>query len=481
MKKDYYRADKANQAKGFYGERKSRISLLPILIVLVLLAFITLIILSWPRWEGKPPIVKLDKDFKALGRKPQISVSVQDAGSGLKKLSITLSQKGQNVALVDEQYPGPSFEKFWKRGDRQPKNFQLGDLISQKYKIQDGAATLQISAVDYSLRNFFHGNTVEVQKNFVFDLYPPKLEVLSGQHYINQGGSECVVYRVSPDAVISGVQAGPNFFPGYQMDGADKDTKFALFAFAYNIDAKSQPKIVARDEAGNEAMAGFWYKLFPKKFRESEIKVEDNFLQKVVPEILSRSSEVQDQGDMVKSFVEINSKLRKINHAFIKKLSEKSEQKFLWNGPFLQLSNSQVEALFADHRTYTYGGKVIDHQDHVGFDLSVVQHYPIEATNDGIVMFADYLGIYGNCVLIDHGYGLMSLYGHLSSIDVKQGESVKKKQVIGKSGETGLAGGDHLHFGMFLDGVPVNPTEWWDEHWIKDHIYLRLKPEKSAS
>ena len=121
----------------------------------------------------------------------------------------------------------------------------------------------------------------------------------------------------------------------------------------------------------------------------------------------------------------------------------------MWNGPFLQLSNSQVEALFADHRTYKYGGKVIDHQDHVGFDLSVVQHYPIEATNDGTILFADFLGIYGNCVLIDHGYGLVSLYGHLSSIDVKQGQSVKKKQVIGKSGETGLAGGDHLHFGLF--------------------------------
>ena len=383
--------------------------------------------------------------------------------------------------MVEEQYAGPTLEKFWQLGDRQTKTFQLGELIAAKYKVQDGPAVLKFSAVDHSLRNFFRGNSVENQKSFVFDLYPPRLEVISGQHYINQGGSECVVYRVSPDAVVSGVQAGPNFFPGYPVSGAEKDLKFSLFAFAYNIDAKTPLKIVARDEAGNQAVAGFWFKLFPKKFRESEIKIQDDFLQKVVPEILSRTSDVQDQGDPVKSFLEINNKLRQVNHALIKKLSEKSPQRFLWNGAFLQLSKSQVEALFADHRTYTYEGKVIDHQDHVGFDLSVVQQYPIEATNDGLVVYADYLGIYGNCVLIDHGYGLISLYGHLSSIDVKQGQSVKKKQVLGRSGETGLAAGDHLHFGLFLHGVPINPTEWWDPHWIQDHIYIRFKPADSAS
>lgn len=482
MKKGFYRSRSAGQMKkDFYGERKSRIRLLPILLVFVLLLLIAGIVVTWPRWEGKPPVVQLDKDLTALGRNPEVSIAVQDAGSGLKKFSVTLKQKNQAVSLIDEQYPGPTLEKFWKAGDRQAKSFQLGELISKKHKIQDGPATLEISAVDHSLRHFLSGNSTELQKNFVFDLYPPRLEVISGQHYINQGGSECVVYRVSPDAEISGVQAGPYFFPGYPFGGTEKDLKFSLFAFAYSNDAKSPLKIVARDAAGNQAVAGFWYKLFPKTFRKSEIKIQDNFLQKVVPEILSRTPDVRDQGDLVKSFLEINGKLRQVNHAMIKKLSEKSAHRFLWNGAFLQLSKSQVEALFADHRTYTYQGKVIDHQDHVGFDLSVVQQYPIEATNDGVVIYADYLGIYGNCVLIDHGYGLVSIYGHLSSMNVKQGQAVKKKQVLGRSGETGLAAGDHLHFGLFLHGVPINPTEWWDAHWIQDHIYLRLKPADPAA
>ena len=113
----------------------------------------------------------------------------------------------------------------------------------------------------------------------------------------------------------------------------------------------------------------------------------------------------------------------------------------------------------------------------MGFDLSVVQHNPIEAANDGKVVLAEYFGIYGNAVLIDHGAGLLSLYGHMSQIDVKPGQTVKKREIIGKSGATGLAEGDHLHFGLFLQGVPVNPTEWWDEKWIKDHVLDRLKDE----
>jgi murein DD-endopeptidase MepM/ murein hydrolase activator NlpD len=122
----------------------------------------------------------------------------------------------------------------------------------------------------------------------------------------------------------------------------------------------------------------------------------------------------------------------------------------------------------------------VDRQDHVGFDLSVVERYPIEAANDGRVLLAEYFGIYGNTVLIDHGAGLVSLYGHMSSIDVEVGESVTKSQILGRSGATGLAGGDHLHFGLFLQGVPVNPIEWWDPAWIRDHVTDRLETARAG-
>jgi murein DD-endopeptidase MepM/ murein hydrolase activator NlpD len=420
--------------------------------------------------EKQPPSLALGREFKALGRSPAVNLTVSDLGTGLKQVTIHLKQKDQDVVLLDESFERAAAPKS--------KNYDVGKLIVDKYKIQEGPATLVISASDHA-RNFISGNRVDLSKEFQFNLTPPQLEVLSSQHYINQGGSECVVYRVSSTVDVSGVQVGKRFFPGYPVPSApasgDKKLYFALFALQYDEAADAPMKVVARDAAGNEVTADFWHKVFPKKFRSRDIPVEDAFIQKVVPEITSRTPEIKNEGDPVQVFVKINSELRKKNHEAIAKFATQSPGQFLWNGPFLQLSNSKVEAFFADRRTYMYQGKAIDQQDHVGFDLSVVQHNPIEAGNDGKVIYADYFGIYGNTVILDHGAGLLSLYGHMSSIDVKSGQMVKKKDVLGKSGTTGLAGGDHLHFGMFLHGVPVNATEWWDEKWIREHVLDRLK------
>jgi murein DD-endopeptidase MepM/ murein hydrolase activator NlpD len=432
-------------------------------IVLILLATLAL---TYKRWEGQPPRAMFDREFNSLGRSPNLHLTVEDLETGLRHVTIRLKQKDQDVVLADDSFERSPAEKS--------KTYDVGKLIAEKARIEAGPATLNVTARDYALRNFLKGNRTGVTKDFSFHTQPPRLEVLSGQHYINQGGSECVVYRVSDDAEVSGVQVGSHFFPGYPVEG-DKNLRFALFALEYDWPADTQMKVVARDAAGNEVTADFWHKVFPKKFRSRDIPLEDSFVQKVVPEIMAHTHEIQDQGDPVKNFVEINSKLRRLNHETIAKLAKQSPGQFLWNGPFLQLSNSKVESFFADRRTYVYNGKSVDQQDHVGFDLSVVQHNPIEAANDGKVVLADYFGIYGNTVLIDHGTGLISLYGHMSSIDVKPGQMVKKRDILGKSGATGLAAGDHLHFGLFLHGVPVNPTEWWDEKWIKDHVLDRLK------
>jgi murein DD-endopeptidase MepM/ murein hydrolase activator NlpD len=430
---------------------------------LLMAALVVTAALTYKRWEGVAPQVGFDRDFKTLGRNPKFHITVQDPGTGLKHVAIHLKQKDQDIVLADEDL------------NRAPsKTYDAGPLILEKYKVQEGPAVLTVTVTDHALRNMFRGNQTEIAKNVEFHIYPPKLEVLEGQHYINQGGSESVVYRVSESAETSGVQVGNHFFPGYPVNGSDKGLRFALFAVQYDWPADSPIKVVARDGAGNETSAEFWHKVFPKKFRSRDIVLEDKFVQKVVPEITSHAPEIKDQGDLVKTFVEINSNLRKENHQTIAKLAAASPGKFLWDGPFLQLSNSKVESFFADRRTYLYQGKPVDQQDHVGFDLSVVEHYPIEAGNDGTVVLAEYFGIYGNTVLVDHGAGLISLYGHLSEIGVKPGQMVKKKDVLGKSGATGLAGGDHLHFGMFLHGVPVNPTEWWDGKWTREHVLDRF-------
>jgi hypothetical protein len=426
------------------------------------------------RMESQAPTVTFNREFKALGRSPGLSLAVEDSGSGLRHVTIRLKQKDQDIVLADES--------FDTAGKIKSRTYDVGKLIADKYKTQDGPASLVVTASDHAFRNFFKGNQTAITKDFQFNVTPPQLEVLSGQHYINQGGSECVVYRVSPNIEVSGVQVGQRFFPGYPVSTSKKEDRklyFALFALQYDEPVDTPMKVIARDGAGNEVTADFWHKVFPKKFRSRDIPLEDSFVQKVVPEITSHTPDIKDEGDPVKVFVRINSELRRRNHATITKLAAQSPGQFLWNGAFLQLSNSKVESYFADRRTYVYQGKAVDQQDHVGFDLSVVQHYPIEAGNDGKVIYAEYFGIYGNAVMIDHGAGLISLYGHMSSIDVKTGQMVKKRDVLGKSGATGLAAGDHLHFGMFLQGVPVNPTEWWDEKWIHDHVLDRLQEAAS--
>jgi murein DD-endopeptidase MepM/ murein hydrolase activator NlpD len=432
-----------------------------ILALFVVLIGVIAVGVTHARWEGEPPQITFNRDFKALGRSPSVGLTIQDAGTGLKHVSIHLKQKDQDVVLADDAL-----------NKEKAKSYDVGKLIADKFKMEDGPASLSVTASDNSLRNFFSGNRTDVTRDFTFSIKPPQLEILEGQHYINQGGSECVVYKVSGNVETSGVQVGSQFFPGYKLA---KDLRFALFALEYDWPADTPLKVVARDAAGNEVSAGFWHKVFPKKFRERDIPLEDSFVAKVVPEIMSHTPSVKDQGDPVKNFVEINSNLRRQIHARIAELAKSSPGEFLWHGSFLQLSNSKVESFFADRRTYVHDRKAVDRQDHVGFDLSVTQHYPIEAGNDGKVIVAEYLGIYGNAVLIDHGAGLISLYGHMSEIDVKPGQMVKKREVLGKSGATGLAAGDHLHFGMFLHGVPVNPTEWWDEKWINDHVLDRMK------
>jgi murein DD-endopeptidase MepM/ murein hydrolase activator NlpD len=238
-------------------------------------------------------------------------------------------------------------------------------------------------------------------------------------------------------------------------------------------------KVFATDEAGNTATADIPSRIFPKAFRRSRIEVPDSFLSRVVPAILENSAdfarEVPDPNDLVAAFLKINGDLRRKNAETIASFAKDSAGQMLWEGVFQQLGNSQVEAGFADHRTYLHNDKEIDQQVHLGFDLAVTAAVPIVSAGKGNVVFADYLGIYGNCVIVDHGLGVQSLYAHLSSIDVKAGDSVDRGQTLGRSGMTGLAGGDHLHFTMLVGGHPVSPVDWWSTQWMEDRIYRKMR------
>jgi murein DD-endopeptidase MepM/ murein hydrolase activator NlpD len=435
-----------------------------VMIVLALAAagaiFVGFRVLFAPR-----PQISLGAPFDLVGRNRPLIVDVKDR-SGLKSLRASVTQGDNEQVIVDESYDPPRNEVQIKWSPAQ----------DPKVKLKDGPGTLKVTARNASWGGFFKGRASTLTKSFTARLVPPRIEVLTRQHYVNQGGADMVVYKVTPAEAESGVAVGPAFFKGFPLPGAaDPSVRFAIFALPYNVDPATPMRIRARDEAQNESLVGFWVKVFPKTFRTRDIDVDDAFFNKVVPEIMSQTPSITDQGDLLKNFLAINRDLRQANNQAIGELAAKSRPEFLWKEPFLQLSNSQVEASFADHRTYRYQGKEIDRQDHLGYDLATVARAPVAASNDGVVLMAQYFGIYGNTIAIDHGYGLLSLYGHLSAFKVKEGDPVKRGQTIAQSGETGLAGGDHLHFSMILQGTQVDAREWWDPHWIRDRIQSKLE------
>jgi murein DD-endopeptidase MepM/ murein hydrolase activator NlpD len=345
--------------------------------------------------------------------------------------------------------------------------------------LQSGTARLLVQAsrpVLYGLRQA----SSESVRDLNVRLEAPRVEVLSMFQYVNQGGAEFVVYRATPSDVESGVRVGDLTYTGFPGAGVGikaGDTRVAFFALLHNQDPGAPMTVYARDAAGNEAVAPLDHRVFPKPFAHSRIEIDDRFLQRVVPAIASATPDMAlstAPPDLVASFLKINGDLRRRNDQTLIDLSQKTTPEMLWKEAFQPLGNAKVEAKFADSRTYMYQGKEIDHQVHLGFDLAVTMHIPVVASNRGVVVYAGNLGIYGNCIVLDHGLGVQSLYGHLSAIDVKVGQTVNKGQEMGRSGMTGLAGGDHLHFTMLVDGHPVNPVEWWDPKWMQDRVFRKI-------
>ena len=410
-----------------------------------------------------------------IGQTGALDVTVDAPGGQLDDLSIVLNQGTQNFPVMTLAN-APSGAIAHDGADRLRIKTTIGKKSSPDLK--SGQAKIVVSATRPVLRGLRHTSS-EATRDVQVRLEPPKIGVVSTKHYINVGGSELVVYRASPPDVESGVQVGELRYPGFPASAAgvpgDPDLKVAFFALLYNQPADTPINLYARDNAGNEARAEFDHRVFPKNFRHSTISLDDPYLRRVVLPIVQQSPEMKTSSDdLLKTFLAVNNDLRQVNNEKIAALAKNTANGILWHGAFQPFGNAQVESAFADYRTYVYGGKDVDHQVHLGFDLARTVNSPVIAGNDGKVIHAQYLGIYGNCLILDHGMGVQSLYGHLSAFNVHEGDEVKKGQQIGVSGQTGMAGGDHLHFSMLVNGRFVNSTEWWDPHWIQDRVMRKL-------
>ena len=442
------------------------------LLGLVFLLFVAAASIFYISRRETPPLVTISQPERVVGQTGTLTVDISGPpGATLKRVEISVEQNGQVTPLI---------------GADGRIDVPLG-TISQPFgkqsvpQLRAGPARIVVSATRKSFLNL-RTLTTTATKDIQVRLEPPKISVLSTHHYVNHGGTEFVVYRATPSDVASGVRVGDVEYPGFPVSNAGSDpaaVKGAFFALLYDQPLRTKIVAFARDEAGNEATASFIDNVFEKPQKKSRIELDDRFIGRVVPEIIEHSPELKREppaagADVIPAFLEVNGELRRRNADEIAAFARKTSPSRLWDGPFVQLGNSKVEAAFADHRTYLYKGKEVDHQVHLGFDLAVTSHVAVVAANVGTVLNASWLGIYGNCVIIDHGMGIQSLYGHLSSFDVKVGDRVSRGQTIGRSGMTGLAGGDHLHFTMLVNGRMVNPVEWWDSHWIQDRVSRKL-------
>jgi len=274
-------------------------------------------------------------------------------------------------------------------------------------------------------------------------------------------------------------KVGDNFFPGYSGGTDDKNIFFAFIGLNYNQTITTAITAEAIDYAGNGSKTGFYKYLKKNLFKKDTINITEVFLNEKMPEFSEHINLKAKNFSLIEQFLEVNRYVRKTDFELIKEACKNTEPKILWQGAFLRFPQSANRAGFAETRTYKYKGRDIDEQVHLGIDLASTAYSVVFAANTGKVVFANILGIYGNTVIIDHGFGLFSLYAHLSRIDVTKGTEIKKEQPIGLTGMTGMAGGDHLHFSMIVHNVFVNPIEWFDKNWIKNNIVSKIESIKN--
>jgi hypothetical protein len=408
-----------------------------------------------------------------VGQKGELKLAIDTPDGQLAGVGAVIEQNGQTIDLL------PNGALIVPGQQHQELAGPLGK--ASQPALANGPATIRVTAsrpVLYGYRTASSTATRDVQVR----LDPPRVSVVSLHQFINLGGAEFIVLRATPADVQAGVRVGDAEYPAYPGTAvgiADPAVRVAFFALRWDQDVNTTVSAFARDMAGNQATTPVEHKPFPKPFVKSKIPIDQRFLERVVPAIAAETPGVEvdttSTEGLLKGFLAINGGLRQKNAETIRGLAAKSQPQMLWKDAFAPMGNTQVESRFADQRTYFFENKEIDRQVHLGFDLASVQHAPVHAANAGVVLFANFLGIYGNCVIIDHGLGVQSLYGHLSALGVKEGDKVEKGAEIGRTGITGLAGGDHLHFTMLLQGTPVNPVEWWDPHWMQDRVFRKIK------
>ncbi len=414
-----------------------------------------------PQFERVAPKIESPKHI-FWNRKEPLKVKVSD-NVALNSYEVALSD-GTKKVIIDQGF----FDNGPKEGTITVK-YPKGKVLNPKAKDY----TLMVTVGDKSMWNMMAGNTATKTIDVTVDYKRPNVNILSNSRMINQGGSALVVFQADDDNMDKlYVKANKNMF---KPQPYKKEGYYAVLVAWPFVDDSFDAKIVATDMAGNRREVHIPFYHGNPRYKTSYIRATDKFIDGKITDLASSDPEYATITDKLEKLKAINETMRLKNEALIHKLSKHVSDEMLdaWKiKKFYPLRNGKKVASFGDHRYYYYGSKdnIVSESYHVGYDLASNSMADIKASNPGKVVFADDNGIYGNMPLIDHGLGLYTLYGHCSQLFVQEGDEVHAGQTIAKTGMTGLAMGDHLHFGILVQGIEVRPVEWFDQSWINKFI-----------
>ncbi len=444
--------------------RRNRGGLYIFLAVVAVVAAIAYFIYTSEKFEREKPTITAP-DLIYWNLKKPLTITIND-NVAVKSYSVTIANRQQRVTLDKQELTNP--QKTITLTIKPPANMQLG----QK-------ALLEIEAKDRSFWNYFTGNSAKKTIKLKIDTKKPQLNLITNSYAIVKGGSALVVFECR-DENLQDFYIETNFGKKFYAQPFYKDGFYAALIAWPITEPNFRANIVAFDKAKNRSKVHIPLYLRSKSYKVSKIHLKESFLKGKIS-ILAEDYPETASMSLEEKFRFINEKLREANekliHAYASKVP-KQKIDFFSIKPFYPLKNAAAVASFGTHRYYYYKGKLISESYHLGLDLASVKRAPVKASNPGDVVYADYNGIYGNMPLISHGLGLYTLYGHCSTLLVKSGDRVREKQIIAKTGNTGLALGDHLHFGVLVQGIEVRPSEWMDKRWIKLNITQILQEAK---
>lgn len=427
--------------------------IVPSLLILVIICLAAFIMFN----DMEAPSIELSTSSNVISPKLEMAVTAKDSASAIQNITIRTIRDGVATPLAEQTYT-----------DKQ--NVQQVPFSIMNTGIRDGEIEIEVSASDNSYAWFGRGNKRTEKFKFTVDSTPPQVAVKTSIPNVRRGGTAVVAYSVSKDVRKTGVDVNGLFFPGFQQSNGDY---LCFFAFPYYLEsADFQPQLVVEDIAGNSHISPLGVYKINRTFKHDDINISENFINSKAQEFASMVSGNHSSIDL---FLQVNGPVRRANAEHLFEIARNTAPNILWTGAFLRMPRTATRSGFADHRTYFWQEKAVDEQTHLGLDLASVARDNVPATNNGRVVYTGYLGIYGNLVILDHGAGVHSLYSHLSDITVNDGMEVKTGDIIGHTGATGMAGGDHLHYGILVGGLEVTPIEWLDPKWIKDNVTDRLK------